>query len=136
MRTRAGYFFMEKQIFTQPSLSITEQINLLEQRNLIINDIFSVTHYLKTIGYYRLKAYFQPFLLNNHNSNDGFKPKSTFYDVLNLYIFDRELRLLMVDAIERIEVALRTAISNTMSNKYCPHWYLNQALFANTKLME
>ncbi len=135
MRTRAGYFFMGKQTFEQPSLSILEQLSLLKQRNLIINDAWLSEHFLKTIGYYRLKAYFQPFLLNS-NSNNGFKTGTTFSDVLNLYIFDRELRLLIVDAIERIEVALRTALSNAMSNKYNPHWYLEQALFSNTKLHE
>lgn len=30
-----------------------------------------------------------------------------FSDVLNLYIFDRELRLLLLDAIERIEVSVK-----------------------------
>lgn len=135
MRTRAGYFFMDKQTFDQPSLSISNQLNLLKQRNLIINDAQLAEHFLKTIGYYRLKAYFQPFLLNN-NSDEEFKTGSTFSNILNLYIFDRELRLLIVDAIERIEVALRTALSNAMSNKYDPHWYLDRTLFINTKLHE
>lgn len=51
--------------------------------------------------------------------------------MLNLYVFDRELRLLVTDALERIEISFRTAISNTMSNKYGAHWYLNQNLFIN-----
>jgi abortive infection bacteriophage resistance protein len=135
MRTRAGYFFMDKQTFDQPSLSILKQIELLKQRKLIINDSWLAEHFLKTIGYYRLKAYFQPFLHDN-NSINGFQPDTTFSHILNLYIFDRELRLLMVDAIERIEVALRTALSNAMSNKFDPHWYLNPTLFANAKLHE
>lgn len=91
MRTRAGYFFMDKQTFDQPSLSISNQLNLLKQRNLIINDAELAEHFLKTIGYYRLKAYFQPFLLNN-NSDEGFKTGSTFSNILNLYIFDRYSR--------------------------------------------
>lgn len=132
---QSGLFFVGKETFEQPSLSILEQLSLLKQRNLIINDAWLAEHFLKTVGYYRLKAYFQPFLLNS-NSNDGFKTGTTFSDILNLYIFDRELRLLIVDAIERIEVALRTALSNAMSNKYGPHCYLDQALFSNEKLYE
>lgn len=71
MRTRAGYFFMGKQTFGQPSLSIPEQLSLLKQRNLIINDASASEHFLKTIGYYRLKAYFKPFLHFTHISNGG-----------------------------------------------------------------
>jgi len=109
---------------------------LLKQRNLVINDAWLAEHFLKTIGYYRLKAYFQPFLVDNNETSDGFKANTTFSNILNLYVFDRELRLLIVDAIERIEVALRTALSNVMSNKYGSHWYLNRKLFANTHLHE
>jgi len=49
--------------------------------------------------------------------------------VLSLYVFDRELRVHILDAIERIEVAFRAAISNTMSLDYGPHWYLDERHF-------
>ncbi len=123
---------MIKQTFEKPLLPIFEQLSLLKQRNLIINDTSLAEHFLKTIGYYRLKAYFQPFLLNN-KSTHGFKAGTTFSDIVKLYIFDRELRLLIVDAIEPIEVAMRTSLSNAMSNNHNPHWYLDQTLFSNAK---
>ena len=47
-----------------------------------------------------------------------------------MYRFDRELRLLALDAIEKIEVAARTVISDTLANRYHAHWYLDQSLFA------
>ena len=40
-------------------------------------------------------------------SND-FIPGTTWNDINSLYRFDRKLRLLVFDAIERIEIALRT----------------------------
>lgn len=127
---------MSKQIFEQPSLSVTEQLALLQQRNLVINDHQLAEHFLKTIGYYRLKSYFKPFLSSSNNSSIGFLPGITFSNILNLYTFDRELRLLIVDAIERIEVALRVAVSNAMCEQHHPHWYLDQNLFANAKFHE
>ena len=112
---QSGLYFIGKPIFDQPFLSIFKQLSLLEQRNLIINDAWLAVYFLNAIGYYRLKAYFQLFLLNN-NSNDGFKAGTTFSDILKLYIFHRELRLLIVHVIEHIGVTLRISLSNTMSN--------------------
>ena len=130
MRTRVGYLFMHQKIsFNKPALSISEQIDLLKHKGMILGDDQEVGHYLTMIGYYRLMIYFRPFLLSA-DSNSTFKPNTRFSDVLNLYVFDRELRLLVTDGLERIEVSFRAAISNVMSLKYGAHWYLNSALFS------
>lgn len=133
MRTRAGFFMSNKILFEKPALSIADQIALLKKRNLLIANLPEAEHYLTTIGYYRLMAYFKPFLLEPTNSELGFKKNSQFTDILALYIFDRELRLLVTDGLERIEVALRAAISNVMSVRYGSHWYMEQSLFINLK---
>ena len=39
---------------------------------------------------------------------DNFIPDTTWDMVYDLYVFDRKLRLLVFDAIERLEVAIRT----------------------------
>lgn len=49
--------------------------------------------------------------------------------ILDLYIFDRELRLIVMDAIERIEVAVRACISNSMCQKYGTHWFSDASRF-------
>ncbi|MDF1654345.1 MAG: Abi family protein [Coxiellaceae bacterium] len=122
-----------KFIFNKPALSLNEQTTFLKSRGLIISKPNLANHFLKTIGYYRLMAYFKPFLLSDSRINNVFLPNTTFSHILQLYIFDRELRLLVVDALKRIEVALRAAISNTMSIKHGAHWYLNGTLFVNHK---
>ena len=130
MRTRAGYFFMKHKVnFDKPAISIADQISLLKNKNLIIDNIHEAEHHLTVIGYYRLMIYFRPFLASENASNTKFEKGTLFSDVLNLYIFDRELRLLVIYALERIEVAFRTSISNAMSMKYGAHWYLDQNLF-------
>lgn len=56
-----------------------------------------------------------------------------FKDIVDLYCFDRRLRSLVFNAIEKIEVALRTR----MVQIYCEstgdsHWYENESLFKDT----
>ena len=62
---------------------------------------------------------------------DKFRPGATWDDVYNLYKFDRKFRLLVFDAIERIEIALRTQIINQLSSKYGSHWQDDKSLFSN-----
>lgn len=40
--------------------------------------------------------------------NNNFKQGSVFEDVIDLYNFDRHFRLIIFNAIEKIEIALRT----------------------------
>jgi len=131
MRTKAGYLFMEQQKrkFEKKSLSINEQLDLLIDRGLIIIDHNIAFHCLSTVGYYRLSAYFKPFLISNNGEKHQFKPKITFDQIWQIYVFDRELRLHVSDALERIEIALRAALSNVLSQRYGNLWYLSKKPF-------
>ncbi len=100
----------------------------MEDRGLRIPDPDKALHYLKYIGYYRLTGYCLPFQ-DGAAGDHSFIKGTSFDDVLKLYVFDRELRVHILDAIERIEVAFRAAISNTMSLAYGPHWYLDERHF-------
>lgn len=51
--------------------------------------------------------------------------------VYNLYVFDRKLRLLVFDAIERLEIAIRTQIIYQLSHKYGSHWQDNPDIFTS-----
>lgn len=115
-------------VFCKPPLSTDEHIELLRSRGLLIPDRARAARYLNHIGYYRLSGYFLPF---QHPGGSGhtFFPGTTFDQVLNLYIFDRHLRALTTDALDRIEIALRAIIANTYCLHYGPHWYLKRSLF-------
>jgi len=113
--------------FTKPAISVSAQLQLWIDRGLIVTDPDNVEHYLHTIGYYRLSAYSLP--LQNGNPNHQFKPDVSFDDIRKFYIFDRELRLLVLDAIERIEVAFRSQFNNHMALSYGAHWYLDEVHF-------
>lgn len=115
--------------FSKPPLDTVTQRQQLERRGLSITDTARTERYLSVIGYYRLSAYTRPFQsdLDTHQ----FHPDVTFDDILNLYIFDRHLRLTLLDALERVEVALRTRINDMMCERTSdPHWHTNPAHFA------
>lgn len=116
--------------FSKPALTVDQQIDLLISRGLNVSNQETVSHYLKFIGYYRLSAYFIPFQCGGESpKKHHFQPDTNFEQILELYIFDRKLRLLVMDAIERIEVAIKAAISNIACIKHGSHWFLNQEFF-------
>jgi abortive infection bacteriophage resistance protein len=114
--------------FDKPAQSTAQHLATLRQRGLTIPDETRARHYLGNISYYRLSAYTRPFYRPgrpDHVFLDGI----SFDDVLHLYVFDRELRLLLLDAIERLEVALRAQLTNTLAEHHGPHGYLDATLF-------
>jgi len=133
MRTPGGYFFSGWQAlkYLKPSLSIEKQIARLQQRGMDIPDHTEAAHYLAHLNYYRLGAYWLPF--EQDHSTHQFKSGTSFTQVLNLYVFDRELRLLVMDAVERVEVSLRTHFSSHLSGKYGAHAHLQPELFFNKR---
>jgi abortive infection bacteriophage resistance protein len=102
--------------FTKPFSSVPDQLSKLIERGMLITDQQRAMAYLGRIGYYRLSAYWYPFRLLRSGPTgsyraDEFLDGMAFPDALKLYVFDKRLRLLVLDAIERIEVALRVDIA-------------------------
>lgn len=111
--------------YNKPPLTYSQQVALLQKRGLIVPDTSKAEGYLSRISYYRFSAYFLPF----QKVKDTFNPGTTFDQVLDLYTFDREFRLLVFDAIERIEIAIRTQMIYHMSHRYGSHWQDNASVF-------
>lgn len=113
--------------FNKRPFTHEQQLDQLIQRGLACADRAQALHYLGHINYYRLGAYWLPFEADH--ASHTFKPGTCFDDVLNLYVFDRELRLLVLDAIERVEVSVRTGWAYTLAHRYGPHAHLDATLF-------
>lgn len=111
--------------YEKPHLSYHEQIQLLKNRNLIINDEDYALQKLKHISYYRLSAYFIPF----YSQKDIFTKGTTFDDIIELYHFDKELRILTFSAIEKIEIFLRTSIAYNFAKEHTPFGYVDNKNF-------
>lgn len=104
----------------------------MSERGMIISDQREAAHYLQFISYYRLSGYFFHFQNRDGTDNkENFLPDISFHKIINIYVFDRELRLLVMDAVERIEVALRTQLINVMCHKFGPHWLMDSRHFVN-----
>lgn len=140
---------MSREEIAKPWKSYEEQLDLLISRGLAVTDRSKALDYLQRIGYYRLSGYWYPFrersgpfMYLDHQGRkpakkqrkvvtlalNQFRPGARFEDAVKLYVFDKKLRLLAMDALERIEIALRVDISHTLG-EIDPVAYLRPELF-------
>jgi abortive infection bacteriophage resistance protein len=117
--------------YSKPSTSIEEQISLLKARNLIIDDDAAAKYCLNHIGYYRLTGYWLQY--QEDKTRHIFYEGTKFEQIIEMYNFDRQLRFILFDAIERIEVSFRSVLINEMCQAYGPNWYADRALSFNDK---
>ncbi len=89
--------------YTKPPLAYGDQADLLLSRGMA-GDRDLMIERLAVVNYYRLSGYWYPF---RDLPNDAFKAGTTFDDVWMRYAFDRRLRLVVMDAVERVEIACR-----------------------------
>lgn len=117
--------------YHKPPLSLDEQVLRLKNRGLVFDDENEAKSYLFNISYYRLRAYTYPFQDNTDGSNHRFISSDIhFKDIIDLYCFDRRLRSLIFNAIEKIEVAVRTKIIQVYAESTNnSHWYLENSLY-------
>ena len=95
---------------------------------MVFDNLNEAKNVLARISYFRLK-YFWTDLIDE--ATEGyFLPDTSFEMVMKRYNFDHNLRLVLFDAIEVIEVAFRAKIINHMS-KVAGNglWYLDSSLF-------
>lgn len=118
--------------YAKPPLHLDELVDRLADRGLHIPDRDRARRYLRHIGYYRLSPYSIPF--QQGRSDHEFRSGTSFDDVLDLYVFDRALRLLVMDALERVEVAVRAALTDQLATRHADsHWYLTPGHFQDRR---
>ncbi|HEX6037236.1 Abi family protein [Longimicrobium sp.] len=102
----------------------------LISRGLGVPDEAQALSVLGRIDYYRLLVYMRPFQQRGAETGARtFVPGTSIGDILALYEFDRELRLLSLDAVERVEVALRAAVVSEVAVQHGAHFYLQSKHF-------
>ncbi|HTN37700.1 MAG TPA: Abi family protein [Arachidicoccus sp.] len=117
--------------FNKLAVSIPDQVAKLKERGLQINDEQKAESYLSNISYYRLRAYTYPFQ-DNTDPNHPFNSQISFEEIISLYVFDRQFKLLVLNALEKIEISMRTQIIYNWSMSHGSHWHLNGNLFYNS----
>ncbi|RTR34754.1 Abi family protein [Shewanella atlantica] len=113
--------------YQRPWKSYQELLDLVKSRNMLVTDEPAALSYLERIGYYRLSAYWYPFrefkleIVEGKGmvgvKQDTFVENTSFVDAAQLYVFDKQLRLLAQDALERIEVAIRVDIAHLLGER-------------------
>lgn len=114
-------------MFSKNAFTIQEQIIQLQDRGLEIHNVSLAKKYLANISYYRLGEYW--YVMQENKEEHIFKPNSKFKDVIALYNFDAELRLLLFGVIEKIEISLRTKLIYHLSHEIDPWWFCNSEIF-------
>lgn len=113
--------------FSKPPETILQHIERLKSRGMQFNSEEFAKSTLNHITYYRLCAYWLPCVTNVDKNR--FKANTKFEDVVNHYEFDRSLRLLILDAVERVEISIRTNWVNVVKMHYGPHGHCNSEGF-------
>lgn len=116
-------------MFKKDATTIPQQIARLKERGLAMPNEGLAVKYLANISYYRLGEYW--YVMQSDKENHQFKPNSRFSDVVALYNFDAELRLLLFGVIEKIEISLRTKLIYTLSHEIDPWWFCNSEIFVD-----
>ncbi|HEY8605409.1 Abi family protein [Tsuneonella suprasediminis] len=118
-------------LYDKQATTIDEQIALLLQRGMT-GEQELMRRWLETVGYYCLSAYWLPFELP---AGDGktrtklFRTGTAFEQIVDSYVFDRKLRLLVTEGIERIEIALRSRWTNRLTLAHGSHAHLERSAF-------
>ena len=117
--------------YTKPALDFRQQLSHLKAKGLQSSNDEQALRQLAVISYYRLSAYWYPFRVRDAAGNvtSQFVDGTTFDQVIALYEFDRRLRSLVLNALEHIEVAVRTRLAYHMGHRYGTFGHTDSANF-------
>lgn len=106
--------------YTKPWLSLAQQVERLASQGVDVGDRDHAAAVLKAVGYYRLTGYLYPFRESERYVDDegrartrvlgGYAAGTRLDDAEVIIDFDRQLRMLVMDGVERIEIAVRMQI--------------------------
>ena len=127
--------------YAKPWLSVDEQIDRLAGHGIEIEDRDRAAAVLQAVGYYRLTGYLYPFRESEQFVDDDgrarvqvlsdYRAGTTLRHAEDIIDFDRRLRMLVMDGVERIEVAFRMRIGYVLGRK-SPFAYEDRACFTET----
>lgn len=112
----------------QKPRSIDEHIRHLRNKGMSFPDEGAAREIFARVSYSRLKYYWRDLI--EEDTDGDFRDGTSFETVIERYSFDHKLRVILFDAIETIEVALRAKVIDHMSKAAGNGlWYLDSSLF-------
>jgi len=112
----------------QSPMTVDEQVENLKSIGLIVEDEEYAKKILNDISYFRLvKAY----SLNLKPKNGHYNNKTTFKELVDLYLFNANFRQIIFPEIEQIEINVRCRLANYFADQYGVLGYLDAKNFAD-----
>ena len=106
--------------------TIDEQLDILRSRGLTINDETKAKDFLLRNNYYRISGYSLTL-----RKNDTFSKSATFQNIIDIYNFDHELRHILLQYLEVIEVQMKSVYAYEFTKVHGPTGYLDETFFTN-----
>lgn len=103
-----------------------EQVDILQNRNLIIGDREEIKKVLSRVNYYRLSGYFRYFY---KHGKEEFKEGTKFEDIYRLYKFDEGLRRLVMHLTEVVEISFRTYVAYYIAHNFGEEGHMDVSKF-------
>lgn len=108
--------------------TISEQLEILKSRGLKVDDEVKAREFLLKNNYYRISGY--SLTLRDH---DTFFPQATFQNIIDIYQFDCSFRHILLENIEKIEVAVKSIYAYEFTKKYGALGYLTSANYTDAQ---
>ncbi len=106
--------------------TVEEQLDILRSRGLTINNEAQARDFLLRNNYYRISGYSLTL-----RKNDVFSKSATFQNIVDIYHFDHELRHILLQYLEVIEVQMKSIYTYEFTKIHGPIGYLNEAFFTS-----
>ncbi|WP_159442474.1 Abi family protein [Agrobacterium sp. DSM 25558] len=112
--------------YQKPYRSPSDLADKLISQGLHLHDRSYAERVIYLNNYFRIKAYFIPFM----DSNKQFIAGTTFSDVYDLYTADQNIRVFLFQIVAHLEVRIRAVIDNVVTSvTNDPFWHLNKKNF-------
>lgn len=106
--------------------TIEQQLDILRSRGLTITDDSKARDFLFHNNYYRVSGYSLTL-----RKNDIFSKTATFQNIIDIYQFDHELRHIILEYMEIIEVRMKSIYAYEFTKVHGPVAYLDDTYFIN-----
>ena len=136
LRTVGGHFILGRFMCKlKKALTYDEQVDRLEQfHSLTVNDRNRAIEILKSVNYYRLSGY--GIGLKEPKDKEKYKKGISLDFLYSLYLFDSNLRNILIHTIEYIEIQFRSRIAYFLANKYGAEGYMDLVNFTDKRLKD
>lgn len=120
--------------YSKPALTTEQMIEKLKKRGMIFADENVAVRKLSHINYYRLSAYWFPYLVDKDVDEGIFATGTTFESMIDQYEFDKKLRAEILNSIELIEVSVRRTWASSLGLEYGAFAHLQASIMKDRNI--